>query len=164
MFEAHFLPIHITFLILGSSVYTLFTPTTLLPRLLLQTLSLTGYMRALSFLEFVYFFFLYESYHLVCVRSREEEMVRAGLAAGMTGGFSYRKCGWKSKGQGGSDILGGLWEGGMMGLDFVLFPVAGIVFGTVPAVVALVRQMWNTKLVYKVSAKPMRQKIARDFP
>lgn len=91
-------------------------------------------------------------------------MIRAGLAAGMSGGFSYRKLGWKGKGQGGSGILGGLWEGGMMGFDFVLFPVAGIVFGTVPAVVALMSQMWSAKLVYKVSAKPMRQKIAEAFP
>ena len=137
MYEAHFLPIHITLLILGSGIYTALTPTNAIPRLLLQTLSLTGYMRLISALCFIYFFFLYESYHYVCVKTREEEMLRAGLADRMIGAFSYRSL-------------------RKTGLDFALFPVAGILFGTVPAVVALVWQFWSLELVYRVSRKPVR--------
>ncbi|KAF8850222.1 hypothetical protein BDZ45DRAFT_751934 [Acephala macrosclerotiorum] len=137
MYEAHFLPIHITLLILGSGLYTLFTPSSQIPRLLLQTLDITGYMRILSALNFIYFFFLYESYHHICVKGREKEMLRAGLADRMVDSFSYRN--WRKT-----------------GLDFCLFPVAGIVFGTVPAAVALVCQFWTLSLVYKVSAKPQR--------
>lgn len=62
-------------------------------------------------------------------------MLRAGLADGLA--FSYR-C-WKRT-----------------GVDFLLFPVAGIVFGTVPAVGALLGQFWGLGLVYRVSAKPIR--------
>jgi hypothetical protein len=47
MFEAHFLPIHLTLLLLFSGLYTLFTPEAQIPRLLLQTLNLTGYVRLL---------------------------------------------------------------------------------------------------------------------
>jgi hypothetical protein len=134
MYEAHFLPIHITLLILGGGLYTLLTPPTLIPRLLLQTLSLTGYLRLVSAFNFIYFFFLYESYHSLCVTAREQEMRRAGLSNHTFSRRSTRKT----------------------GLDFCLFPVAGIVFGSLPAVVALVCQFWSLGLVYRVSKKPMR--------
>lgn len=137
MYEAHFLPIHITLLILGSGFYTLSTPSTQIPRLLLQTLDITGWMRLVSALNFIYFFFLYESYHYTCVKGREEEMLRANLADRMVDSFSYRRF-------------------RTTGLDFCLFPVAGILFGTVPAAVALCCQFWSLGLVYKVSKKPQR--------
>lgn len=143
MYEAHFLPIHITLLIIGGGLYTLFTPQDSIPRLLLQTLDITGYLRIVSALNFIYFFFLYESYHYICVKGREEEMLRAGLADSMMNAFSYRSL-------------------HKTGLDFALFPVAGIVFGTVPAVVALTCQFWTLSLVYKVSKKP--QRIGAPFP
>lgn len=62
-------------------------------------------------------------------------MLRAGMAENVA--FSWRH--WKRT-----------------GLDFCLFPVAGIAFGTVPAVVALGCQFWTLSLVYKVSKKPVR--------
>jgi len=51
---------------------------------------------------------------------------------------------------------------GKTGLDFCLFPVAGIIFGSAPAIVALVCQFWTLSLVYKVSKKPQRMQLA--FP
>ena len=137
MYEAHFLPIHITFHVIGSGLYTLFTPSIQIPSLLLHTLELTGYMRLASFLIFLYFFYLYETYHSICVSSRETEMVQAGLADRLIDGFSYRS--WRKT-----------------GVDFVLFPVAGILFGSLPATVALIWQLWTLSLVYKVSKKPQR--------
>ena len=137
MFEAHFLPIHITFHIVGSGIYTLFTPTTQIPSLLLRTLDLTGYLRLVSFVTFLYFFYLYEIFHSTCVSSREAEMVQAGLADRLIDGFSHRT--WRKT-----------------GVDFVLFPVAGILYGSLPATVALIWQLWTLSLVYKVSKKPQR--------
>ena len=137
MYEAHFLPIHITFHVIGSGLYALFTPSTQIPSLLLYALDLTGYMRLFSFLIFLYFFYLYETYHYICVSSRETEMVQAGLADRLIDGFSYRS--WRKT-----------------GVDFVLFPVAGILFGSLPATVALIWQLWTLSLVYKVSKKPQR--------
>jgi hypothetical protein len=46
------------------------------------------------------------------------------------------------------------------GLDFCVFPVAGMLFGSVPAVVALVCQFWTLRLVYKVSKKPGRMMLS----
>jgi hypothetical protein len=90
MFEVHFLPVHITFHMLGSGIYTLFTPSTQIPSLLLHTLDLTGYLRLTSLVIFLYFLYLYEIFHSICVSSRETEMVQAGLADGLIDGFSYR--------------------------------------------------------------------------
>ena len=137
MFEAHFLPIHITFHIIGSGIYTLFTPSTQIPSLLLYALDLTGYLRAVSFVIFLYFFYLYEIFHSTCVSSRETEMVQAGLADRLIDGFSYRN--WRKN-----------------GIDFILFPVAGTLFVSLPATVALIWQLWTLNLVYKVSKKPQR--------
>ena len=137
MFEAHFLPIHITFHIVSSGIYTLFTPNTQIPSLLLHTLDLTGYLRLASFVVFLYFFYLYEIFHSICVSSREAEMVQAGLADRLIDGFSYRN--WRKN-----------------GIDFILFPVAGTLFVSLPATVALIWQLWTLSLVYKVSKKPQR--------
>ena len=64
-------------------------------------------------------------------------MVQAGLADRLIDGFSYRN--WKKH-----------------GVDFVLFPVAGTLFVSLPATVALIWQLWTVSLVYKVSKKPQR--------
>ena len=137
MFEAHFLPIHITFHMIASGLYTLFTPSAQIPSLLLYALDLTGYLRAASFVIILYFFYLYEIFHSICVSSRETEMVQAGLADRLIDGFSYRN--WKKH-----------------GVDFMLFPVAGTLFVSLPATVALIWQLWTVSLVYKVSKKPQR--------
>jgi hypothetical protein len=141
MFEAHFLPIHITLVIVGGGLYTLSTPPDHIPHILLRTLDITGYLRIVSAMNFLYFFYLYETYHYLCVKGREEEMLRAGLANRMINAFSYRSL-------------------RKTGLDFCFFPVAGIVFGTVPAVVALTCQFWTMSLVYKVSKKPQRMPVS----
>ena len=137
MFEAHFLPIHITFHMMGGGIYALFTPSTQIPSLLLRALDFTGYMRLASFVIFLYFFYLYEIFHSICVSSRETEMVQAGLADRLIDGFSHRS--WRKT-----------------GVDFMMFPVAGIIYGSLPATVALIWQLWTLGLVYKVSKKPQR--------
>ena len=69
------------------------------------------------------------------MRSREDEMKRAGLWERMEGGFSYRS--WKK------NII-----------DYCLLPVTGVLFSTMPATVAEISHFWTDQLVYTVSAKP----------
>jgi hypothetical protein len=137
LYEAHFLPAHLALLILSASAYTLILPTHLIPIYLQQAFDITAYFRILSMLNLTIFLIIYERFHHICVRSREEEMGRAGLADRMLDGFSYRQVrkNW---------------------LDYGVFPFTGILFGTVPLVYALVCQFWTTKLVYRVSVKPKR--------
>ena len=142
--EAHFLPTHITLLIVSGGLYTLFTPAVLVHPTLLKTFSFTGFLRLGSALLFGVFFYLYEEYHTVCVSGREREMMRAGLADRMAGYFSYRTA--RNR------------------LDFCLFPVAGILFGSVPTVVVLVCHFWTLDMVYRVSQKPVSWTMAVVAP
>ena len=137
LYEAHFLPAHLAFLIICASAYTVLVPTRLTPIRLQQAFDITAYLRILSMINLTIFLMIYERFHYICVKSREEEMVCAGLADRMVEGFSYRK-------------LRKNW------LDYGVFPFTGIAFGTVPLVYALVCQFWTTRLVYRVSAKPKR--------
>lgn len=137
MYEAHFLPAHLALLMIAGTIYPLLVPASRTPSLLLQALDLTTYMRLLSLTVLFAFFILYERYHELCVSTREREMTAAGLEDRMVGGFSYRRH----------------WT---RGLDYVLFPVSGVLFGSFPTIVALVWHFWTLRLVYRVSVKPKR--------
>jgi hypothetical protein len=135
MYEAHFLPTHITLIIIASGLYSLLTPPALTNPLLLQVFNIVGYLRLGSGLGFALFFFLYENYHQTCVKGREEEMLRVGLADRMHGSFSYRSVRKNC-------------------FDYCFFPIAGVAFGSVPTMVALLSHFWTLRLTYKVTKKP----------
>ncbi|RFU30120.1 hypothetical protein B7463_g6226, partial [Scytalidium lignicola] len=142
LYEAHFLPVHIALLLLTSSIYTLIVPPPIIPPLLLYTLSFTNTIRLVTLFVLTFFITIYGRYHVLCVSSRYQEMHQVGIADGMkeSAGFSYRKFwGWR-----------GNWT------DYTVFPIAGTVFGSVPALVALCCHFWTLRLVYKVSKKPAR--------
>jgi len=141
MYEAHFLPAHIALLMITGTLYPLLISGDRMPALLLTTLNHTGYIRLLSLSVFFTFFALYERYHAICVAGREQEMLRAGLIDRMVDGFSYRRS-WTRV------------------LDYALFPVAGVLYGSFPTMVALIYQLWTLKLVYSVSVKPKRAGLA----
>jgi hypothetical protein len=111
MFEAHFLPVHITFHMLGSGIYTLFTPSTQIPGLYASDL-----FRHLPVL------LPYELFQSACVSSRETVMAHASLAGRLIDGFSHR-------------------TGRKTGIDFLLFPIADILYGSLPMMVALIWQL-----------------------
>ena len=138
LFEAHFLPIHLFLVLLASAIYTSLPDPVTCPSLA-ATMTLTSYMRALGFAFMtMYFVIFYESYHRACIEAREREMKKAGLYEELAEDFSYRKR---------FSLI--------TILDYVLFPVAGTVFGSVPLLQAMVSHFWTEKLVYLVSAKPV---------
>jgi hypothetical protein len=103
-------------------------------------MELTSYLRGASFACMtVYFVIFYEAYHQACVQARETEMKRAGLYEELAHDFSHRRR----------------WTLTVL-LDYVLFPVAGTIFGSVPLLQAIISHFWTEKLVYLVSAKPVR--------
>lgn len=80
------------------------------------------------------------------MKARFQEMYAAGLTDGLKdkSGFTYRKLwGWR-----------GNWS------DYTVFPIAGTVFGSLPALIAVCCHFYTLKLVYKVSKKPSR--VAAD--
>lgn len=142
MFEAHFLPTHITLILLTTTLYNLLTPSTQVPILLRQSLLISDRLRLCSLITFATFFFLYERFHQTCIDSREQEMITAGLAGKMEGSFSHRKS----------------WRKNV--LDYATFPIAGIIFGSFPSVIAQFSHFWTLSLVYRVSKKPERKGVA----
>lgn len=149
LFEAHFLPIHLFLVLLASAVYSALPHPISQCRLLTATMEFTSYLRGAGFACMtMYFVVFYESYHQACIQAREREMKRAGLYEEMAQDFSHRQR----------------WTLTVL-LDYVLFPVAGTIFGSVPLLQAIISHFWTEKLVYLVSAKPVRviaRKVVED--
>ncbi|MCJ1478071.1 hypothetical protein MMC13_006746 [Lambiella insularis] len=141
LYEAHFLPSHLTVALFSAVLYTAYIPAVITHPLLLWSFGFNGTLRLIGFILFSFFLFLYEGYHQLCVRTREDEMKRAGLWDRMQGGFSYRS--WKRN-----------------FVDYCLLPVTGTMFGTIPAVMAEISHFWTDQLVYTVSAKPQLKREA----
>lgn len=137
MFEAHVLTVHLFMLLLSSAIYQLITPPENTPLIVLTSMKVAGMLRAAAFVTMLCAFYLYEPYHAICVYSREEEMRRARLYDRMQGNFS-KPCG--------RSLI--RW------IQYLMFPVAGIMFVTLPSVAAQMSHFFTDKLQYEVSKKP----------
>ena len=137
LFEAHFLPVHMTILVLASTLYVKVAEGKEDPNDLAWIFNLSNIIRIMGFLQIGCYLFLYESLHRVCVATREREMVRAGLADGMN--FSRRSFRKNF-------------------VDYVMFPIVAPVYGAIPCAQAQIAHFWTVDLVYTVSKKVTRQK------
>ncbi len=135
--EAHFLPMHMMILIIGSAIYTYLTEDKPDVLGIAWTFQVTNYLRIIGFVMTAFYVFLYEGYHKVCVTAREAEMVAAGLYESMQGHFSHRS-----------------WRVNIF--DYLLLPLAAPLYGSLPAGQAELSHFWTLDLVYAVSAKPLR--------
>lgn len=135
LFEAHFLPILLPLSVLSSAIYPWFIPPVITPWSLLIAFRATAYLRNVAFITMLFWYFLYEHYHWLCVTTREFDMRKAGLYNEAE--FSHR-------------LSSKYW------IDWFAFPVAGVIFGTVPMIVAQWSHFFTESLVYQVTAKPMR--------
>jgi hypothetical protein len=45
-------------------------------------------------------------------------------------------------------------------LDYLVFPVSGLIYGGVPLFQAVISHFWTQDLVYRVSEKPVRAELA----
>jgi hypothetical protein len=140
MFEAHFLPAHITVALFSGVIYASFVSPDVTNPWLMWCFGFTGTLRIFGIILTTIFLYLYESYHQTCARTREDEMKRVGLWEDMQGNFAYRK--WSKN-----------W------MDYLCLPVTGTLYGTAPAVVVNACHFFTDKLTYKVSAKPQLKKL-----
>lgn len=143
LYEAHFLPVHYFLDVLACSLMPVLIS---VPQnsLLGQVLRYTNHLRTAAFFGVVVQLLLYESFHSTALRLRAEQITSA-LSSQTTPevikqalgrvGFSARKKFVNI-------------------LDYILFPVAGTVFGAVPSIKAQIMQLWTTNFVYRVSPKP----------
>lgn len=141
IFEAHFLPMLLPLSVIASAVYQLFVPAAVTPPALLCAFRVCGILRNLSFGIMIFWFHLYERYHYVCVSIREVEMTRAGLKEDVD--FTYRR-------------------GAMFWVDWFIFPLAGVMFGALPAIKAQGSLIFTDRLGYKVTLKPLKDFLGEE--
>lgn len=138
LFEAHFLPVHLFILLSASAAYYLVCPPGLAPVVLRNALDISGWIRFASYLTMLLFFLLYRRYHAHCVEIRRKFLCEAGLLNEFEQqGSMSDTC---SPGRG--------W------IEMLLFPIAGIIFGSIPAMIVMACHLWTDRLVYVVSLKP----------
>jgi hypothetical protein len=134
LWEAHFLPVHFTLLLIFSAIYTVFMPTELMHPFIGWAFWFTSLLRTLSFIAMNVALLFYDRYHTISVEARVRDMESAALPDG----FSFRH------------LLSVRFLA-----DRLLFPVAGTIFGSIPAIQAEISHFWTDKLVYRVSVKPL---------
>jgi hypothetical protein len=94
-------------------------------------------LRTVGFAEVAMYLVLYESFHGICVETREKEMDLAGLSKGMN--FSKR------------DIKKNC-------IDYLMAPLMAPLYGAIPCAQAQISHFWTLDLVYTVSKKATRQR------
>ncbi|KAK6536942.1 hypothetical protein TWF281_001149 [Arthrobotrys megalospora] len=143
IFEAHFLPAHLFVVLITSSIYLAINPATAVSRWVQLSMDVMAYLRTFGFLTMLfYFFFCYERYHKICVDVRTAELKRSGLYRDFEDQISRRNP-----------------RTPLTWLDYVIFPVAGLIYGGLPLLHAAFSHFWSVDLNYKVSAKPKRELV-----
>lgn len=134
LWEAHFLPCHLTIIMLFSVIYTGWVPVEQMHPTLAWSFSTTNLLRTLSFLAMNGNLVLYEWWHALCLNARMRDMQEANLPD--TG------CARRT------------WYHPKYLLDRIGFPIAGTIYGAVPTLHAVFAHFWTDRLVYRVTQKP----------
>ncbi|KAL2132019.1 hypothetical protein VTI74DRAFT_4303 [Chaetomium olivicolor] len=137
LFEAHFLPVQMTILVVASTLWMWVTEGTPDVYGVSWIFSICNVLRTLGFMEVALYLFLYEGFHRICVESREKEMGDAGLLKGMH--FSKREVKTNF-------------------IDYVMVPLVAPIFGSIPCAQAQIYHFWTLDLVYTVSKKVTRRR------
>lgn len=134
LWEAHFLPCHLTVLLIFSVIYTSFVPLETLHPTLLWAFSLANLIRTLSFIGMNINLAIYDQWHQTWLYARRHDMMEANL----------KDCGFSSR---------SWWHVAQL-KERICFPVSGIIFGAVAMGHAVFSHFWTDRLVYRVSKKP----------
>ena len=195
IFEAHFLPAHLTIVILFSSVYagtscpdtsttttttyvsnsylsstntslkqtyptaitaTIITQPSFSQTYLNLTLLLTSYLRLISYLAMIlYFTLIYTNLHRVCLQIRHDFLAQSHLINNPTTPSISISRSYALAPRSSRNIT--TW------IDYLIFPIAGMLYGAVPLVHASFAHFLGTSLVYQVSGKgPARGKTGSE--
>ena len=136
LFEAHFLPVQMTILVLAPALYDWVADGSDIHGLA-WIFRWCNILRTLGFLNVTFYLVLYERLHRTVVANREREMNEAGLAKGMN--FSQRSIRQNC-------------------IDYIMVPLVAPIFGSIPCAQAQIQHFWTIDLVYTVSKKVTRQR------
>ncbi|KAI0896904.1 glycosyl transferase family group 2-domain-containing protein [Annulohypoxylon nitens] len=137
LFEAHFLPLQTTILIIASTLYVWVTDGGSDPHQLNWIFTVCNILRTAGFMEVALMLFLYERLHKICATTREREMTEAGLSKGMC--FSHRSIRTNY-------------------IDYAMAPLVAPLYGAIPTAQAQLMHFFTLDLVYTVSKKVTRQR------
>ena len=137
LFEAHFLPVHMTILVVASTLFLWVTDGKEDPNNFGWIWTLSNVLRTAGFMLVACYLFLYESLHRTSVAAREQEMKEAGLHRNMH--FSYRS-----------------FRKNFM--DYIMVPIVAPLYGAIPCIQAEISHFWTQDLVYTVSKKVTRER------
>ncbi|KAI1757297.1 glycosyl transferase family group 2-domain-containing protein [Xylaria castorea] len=141
LFEAHFLPLQMTILVVTSTLYASVTEGGSDPHNVGWIFQICKVLRTVGLVECALLLFLYERFHKIGATTREKEMQEAGLAKGMC--FSHRSLRANF-------------------LDYLMFPLVAPLYGSIPSAQAQLMHFFTHDLVYTVSKKVTRQR-AKSF-
>lgn len=137
LFEAHFLPVQMTILVISSTLYAWVTADAADEHGVAWIFKVCNVLRTLGFMEVALYLFMYENFHKICIATREKEMNDAGLAKGMN--FSHRAVKKNF-------------------IDYIMVPLVAPLYGAIPCAQAQICHFWTLDLVYTVSKKVTRQR------
>jgi len=137
LFEAHFLPVQMTVLIVASTLFIWVTEGTGDIHQVKWIFTICNILRTAGFMEVALYLALYEGFHRICVETREKEMSDAGLTKGMH--FSHREVKTNF-------------------IDYVMVPLVAPIYGSIPCAQAQIFHFWTLDLVYTVSKKVTRKR------
>lgn len=132
MWQAHFLSGHLLLLIIFTTAYGSIVPADHIHPAMTYTFWICARLRDVSFVVMQAAFTFYYYYHTTCVQARREDQGHIDNI----GDFSRRTWSWTFV------------------LDRLAFPIAGVLFGSVPMIQAVVSHLFTNRLVYRVSKKP----------
>lgn len=136
LFEAHILPVHMTVIIIASTLFTWVTEGQGDPYGIGWIFTYSNVIRTVGFMTVAGYIFLYERFHRICVDNREREMRDAGLYEGMC--FSRRSFRQNL-------------------IDYIMVPIVAPLYGSIPCIQAELSHFFTLDLVYTVSKKVTRQ-------
>ena len=134
LWEAHFLPCHLVITLIFSALYTAIVPAAQIHPTLKWAFSLNDVFRTSSFIGMNICLALNERLHAFCLHARMQDMREANLP---DTGCAER-----------------IWYKPQFLLERICFPIAGTLYGAIPALHAIVFHFWTDQLVYRVSKKP----------
>jgi len=133
LWQAHFFPVHLVLSLLAGGLIPIILGVRHIHPALEYVSALCTHIRTLTFLGMNFAFYFYDRYHDLCAEARSSDMADADLQSHV----SFRKR----------------WHWRYVG-ERVAFPIAGFLYGTLPATIAEVCHLWTDRLVYVVSRKP----------
>ncbi|KAK9456959.1 hypothetical protein V1511DRAFT_236908 [Dipodascopsis uninucleata] len=149
MYEAHFLPLHYFIDVLACSILPIISNTSP-SKLASSVLFYTAHLRTAAYIGVVIQTALYERFHASAVRLRRK-VINSALSS-------------TDLDDDGRDPLKHIplfdRESAFYLIDYILFPIAGTIFGAIPALKTQILQFWTDNYNYEVSLKPSnRQRL-----